>query len=127
MTRVGLVLCPSITPKAPNKEPTGLSNLAVSQAHHQCLCNDNSWRSTASPFYILDSSEKFEDNFRVKVEWLVGLPSVSGQYGCPTFQEDCDSFFAMQTCSLVDNSLLNETLRYYLSTLPEHHACTKLQ
>jgi hypothetical protein len=36
------------------------------------------------PFYIYDSAAKSDDNFRVKVNWLVGLPTVSGRYGCPT-------------------------------------------
>jgi hypothetical protein len=28
------------------------------------------------PFYIFDSCSKTSENYRVKVEWLVGLPSV---------------------------------------------------
>jgi hypothetical protein len=46
-------------------------------------------------FYIFDSSAKLEENFRLKMELLVVLPSVSGQYGCPTYQEKCDSFYAV--------------------------------
>ena len=47
------------------------------------------------PFYIYDSSAKSDDNFRVKVDWLVGLPSVSGRYGCPTRVES-NSFHAVR-------------------------------
>jgi hypothetical protein len=47
------------------------------------------------PFYIFDSSTKSEENFRVRVEWLAGLPTVSGRFGCPTFQEDLHSFYAV--------------------------------
>ena len=54
------------------------------------------------PFYIFDSSAKSEDNFRVKVEWLVGLPTVSGRYGCPTHQEDLDSFYAVRPRGSMD-------------------------
>ena len=60
------------------------------------------------PFYIFDSSAKVEENFRVKMEWLVGLPSVSGRYGCPTYQDKCDSFFAVRSRGSMDDSLLNQ-------------------
>ena len=30
------------------------------------------------PFYIFDSGAKLSENFQVKVEWLVGLQTVSG-------------------------------------------------
>jgi hypothetical protein len=42
------------------------------------------------------------------MEWLVGLPSVSGKYGCPTYQEKCDSFYALQSHGSMDDSLLNQ-------------------
>jgi hypothetical protein len=47
------------------------------------------------PFYVYDSSAKSDENFRVKVSWLEGLPSVSGRYGCPTLVES-DSFHAIR-------------------------------
>jgi hypothetical protein len=60
------------------------------------------------PFYIFDSSAKSEENFRVRVEWLAGLPTVSGRFGCPTFQEDLHSFYAVQPRGSMDESLLNQ-------------------
>ena len=60
------------------------------------------------PFYIFDSSAKSEENFRVKVEWLDGLPTVSGRFGCPTFQEDLHSFYAVRPRGSMDDSLLNQ-------------------
>jgi len=59
------------------------------------------------PFYIYDSSAKTDANFRVKVDWLVGLPTVSGRYGCPT-RVDSDSFFAVRPRKSMDDTLLNQ-------------------
>ena len=47
------------------------------------------------PFYIFDSGAKLSENFQVKVEWLVGLPTTSGRYGCPTMVES-SSFYAVR-------------------------------
>ncbi len=58
------------------------------------------------PFYIFDSCAKTSENFRVKVEWLVGLPSVTGRYGCPTIV-DSGSFFAVRPRGSMDDTLLN--------------------
>ena len=74
------------------------------------------------PFYIFDSSAKSEDNFRVKVEWLVGLPSFCGRYGCPTYQEECDSFFAVRPRGSMDDSLLNQYIESVIVPLfPNMH------
>jgi hypothetical protein len=61
------------------------------------------------PFYINDSSAKSDDNFRVKVDWLVGLPTVSGTYGCPTLVES-SSFFAACPRGSMDDTLLNQCI-----------------
>jgi hypothetical protein len=77
---------------------------------------------TLPPFYIFDSSAKLEGNFRVKVDWLVGLPTVSGRYGCPTFQEHCDSFFAVRPRGSMDDSLLNQYIESVIVPLyPNMH------
>ena len=60
------------------------------------------------PFHIFDSSAKSEENFQVKVEWLAGFPTVSGRFGCPTFQEDLHSFYAVRPRGSMDESLLNQ-------------------
>jgi len=59
------------------------------------------------PFYIFDSCAKTSENFQVKVEWLVGLPSVTGRYGCPTIVES-GSFFAVRPRGSMDDTLLND-------------------
>ena len=46
------------------------------------------------PFYIFDSTAKFDENFRVKVDWLAGLPLIEGRFGCPTCIES-DCFYAV--------------------------------
>jgi hypothetical protein len=59
------------------------------------------------PFYIFDSSAKLWENFRVKVEWLEGLPLVTGRFGCPTIIES-GSFYAVRPRGSMDDSLLND-------------------
>ncbi len=44
----------------------------------------NSAGEALPPFNIFDASAKSHENFRVKVEWLVGLPLATGRFGCPT-------------------------------------------
>jgi hypothetical protein len=43
------------------------------------------------PFYIFHSSAKLHETFRVKVDWLVGLPLVTGRFGCPTTRGSMDN------------------------------------
>jgi hypothetical protein len=59
--------------------------------------------------YIYDSSAKSDENFRVKVCWLEGLPLVSGRYGCPTLVES-DSFYAVHPRGSMDDTLLNHNI-----------------
>jgi hypothetical protein len=58
------------------------------------------------PMYIFDSGAKIEDNFRVKMQWLDGLPTVTGRFGCPSIVES-SSFYAVRTRGSMDDSLLN--------------------
>lgn len=58
------------------------------------------------PMYIFDSGAKVEDNFRVKMQWLEGLPTVTGRFGCPTMIESA-SFYSVRTRGSMDDSLLN--------------------
>jgi hypothetical protein len=59
------------------------------------------------PFYIFDSTAKLEENFRVKMNWLAGLPSITGRFGCPT-QVESDSFYAVCSRGSMDDELLNQ-------------------
>jgi hypothetical protein len=73
------------------------------------------------PFYIYDSSAKSDENFRVKVSWLEGLPSVSRRYGCPTLVES-DSFYAVRPRGSMDDTLLNQYIETVIVPLyPNMH------
>jgi hypothetical protein len=73
------------------------------------------------PFFIYDSSAKSEGNFCVKVDWLVGLPKVTGRYGCPTRVES-DSFYAVRPRGSMDDTLLNEYIENVIVPLyPNMH------
>jgi hypothetical protein len=73
------------------------------------------------PFYIYDSCAKLDDNFRVKVDWLVGLPTVTGRYGCPT-RVDSDRFYAVRPRGSMDDTLLNQYIELVIVPLyPNMH------
>ncbi len=59
------------------------------------------------PLYIFDLTAKSEENSCVKMDWLVGLPSITGRFGCPT-QVESDSFFAVRSRGSMDEELLNQ-------------------
>ena len=67
----------------------------------------NAAGETLPPMYIFDSCAKNDDNFRVRVQWLDGLPTVTGRYGCPTRVES-SSFYSVRTRGSMDDSLLND-------------------
>ena len=54
-----------------------------------------------------NSTAKSEENFCVKMDWLVGLPLITGRFGCPT-QVESDSFFAVRSRGSMDEELLNQ-------------------
>ncbi len=56
------------------------------------------------PMFIFDSGAKLEKNFRVKVQWLQGLPVVTGRFGCPTQIEE-SSFCSVRTRGSMDDTL----------------------
>jgi hypothetical protein len=58
------------------------------------------------PMYIFDSGAKIEENFRVKLQWLEGLPAITGRFGCPSRIES-SSFYSVRTRGSMDDSLLN--------------------
>ena len=80
---------------------------AKSARHVTGVYATNAAGEALPPFYIYDSSAKLDENFRVKVSWLEGLPSVSGRYGCPTLVES-DSFYAVRPRGSMDDTLLNQ-------------------
>jgi hypothetical protein len=86
--------------------PRGATRGVKSARHVTGAYATNAAGEALPPFYIYDSSAQPE-NFQVKVEWLVGLPKVSGQYGCPDVQE-YDSFFAVRPRGSMDEGLLNQ-------------------
>lgn len=67
----------------------------------------NSAGEALPPLYIFDSSAKLDENFRVRVQWLEGLPTVTGRFGCPT-EVESSSFYAVRPRGSMDDSLLNQ-------------------
>jgi hypothetical protein len=73
------------------------------------------------PFYIFDSGAKSDANFRVNTEWLVGLPSIRGRFGCPTMVES-ESFYAVRSRGSMDEELLNQYIETVIVPLyPNMH------
>ena len=84
------------------------ANRGVKSAQHVTSAYaTNSAGEALPPMYIFDSSAKCDENFRVKVDWLVGLPTVEGRFGCPTNVESA-SFYAVRPRGSMDDSLLNQ-------------------
>ena len=67
----------------------------------------NSAGESLPPMYIFDSGAKIEDNFQVRLQWLDGLPSITGRFGCPE-RIECGSFYSVRSHGSMDDSLLNE-------------------
>ena len=67
----------------------------------------NSAGESLPPMYIFDSGAKIEDNFQVRLQWLDGLPSITGRFGCPE-RVECGSFYSVRSHGSMDDSLLNE-------------------
>ena len=59
------------------------------------------------PMYIFDSCATMEKNFRIKVSWLDGLPTVEGRFGCPSRVES-GSFYSVRSNGSMDDSLFND-------------------
>jgi len=68
------------------------------------------------PMYIFDSGAKIDANFRVKMQWLEGLPIITGRFGCPSTIES-SSFFAVRTRGSMDDSLLNSYIEQVILPL----------
>ena len=63
------------------------------------------------PFYIFDSStaQQSAENFCVKMDWITGLPTVEGRFGCPS-KEAYDSFFAVRSRGSMEEQLFNQNI-----------------
>jgi hypothetical protein len=94
----------------------------VKSARHVTEAHATSTAGEAlTPFYIYDSSAKSDDDFRVKVDWLVSLPTVSGRYGCPNLMES-SSFYAVRLRGSMDDTLLNHfTVNVIIPLYPNMH------
>jgi hypothetical protein len=68
------------------------------------------------PMYIFDSGAKIEDNFQVRLQWLDGLPSVTGRYGCPELIES-GSFYSVRSHGSMDDALLNDYINQVILPL----------
>ena len=95
----------AITYHNPNLQRSG--KRAVKNARHVTgVYATNAAGESLPPMYIFDSSCKNSANYQVKMDWLVGLPKVTGRYGRPTLTE-VDSYYAVQSKGSMDDSLLN--------------------
>jgi hypothetical protein len=68
------------------------------------------------PFYIFDSTAKSEENFCVKMDWIVSLATIEGRFGCPS-KEKYDSFYAVRPSGSMDNELLNQYIEMVMLPL----------
>ena len=85
----------------------GASRGVKSGRHVTGVYATNAEGEALPPFYIFDSTAKSEENFRVKIDWLVGLPTIEGRFGCPS-KEKYDSFYAVRSRGSMDDELLNQ-------------------
>jgi hypothetical protein len=85
----------------------GAQRAVKSSRHVTGAYATNSAGKALPPFFIFDSGAKVENKFRVKAEWLRGLPTIVGKFGCPNLVES-SSFFAVRAKGLMDDSLLND-------------------
>jgi hypothetical protein len=93
------------------------ANRSVKSARHVTgVYATNAAGEALPPMYIFDSCAKTDDNFRVKVEWLEGLPKVEGRFGCPT-RVDSESYYAVRSRGSMDDSLLNDYIEQVIVPL----------
>ena len=85
--------------------PRGSKRAVKSSRHVTGVYATSAAGENLPPMYIFDSNAKIEANFRVKTQWLDGLPTVTGKFGCPT-RVEASSFFAVRTKGSMDDSLL---------------------
>jgi hypothetical protein len=67
-------------------------------------------------FYSFDSTAKSEENFRVQMDWIFGLPTIEGRLGCPS-KEKYDSFYAVRSRGSMDDDLLNQYIEMVILQL----------
>ena len=84
----------------------GSKRSVKSSRHVTGVYATNAAGESLPPMYIFDSGAKIEDNFQVRLQWLDGLPSITGRFGCPE-QIECGSFYAVRSNGSMDDSLLN--------------------
>ncbi len=86
----------------------GALRLVKSGCHVTGVYATNAEGEALPPFYIFDSTAKSEENFcGVKMDWIVGLPTIEGRFGCPS-KEKYDSFYAVRSGGSMDDELLNQ-------------------
>ena len=62
---------------------------------------------TLPPLFIFDSAAQTEEGLRVNEKSVIGLPRISGLFGCPTVQE-FPSFVAVRASGSMDEKLFQE-------------------
>ena len=87
-----------------------------SRRHVTGVYATNAAGESLPPMYIFDSGAKFEDNFQVQMQWLDGLPSVTGRFGCPE-EIESGSFYSVRSHGSMDDSLLNDYINQVILPL----------
>lgn len=89
------------------KRQRGFKKTVKAGRHVTGVYATNAAGEALPPLYIFDSGAKIESNFRVKLSWLNGLPTISGRFGCPSTIEQ-SSYYSVQARGSMDDSLFND-------------------
>ncbi len=87
-----------------------------SSCHVTGVYATNAAGESLPPMYIFDSGAKVVDNFQVQLQWLDGLPSVTGRFGCLQ-QIESGSFYSVRSRGSMDDSLLNDYINQVILPL----------
>ena len=94
----------------------GSKRTVKSSRHVTGVYATNAAGESLPPMYIYDSGAKIEENFQVRLQWLDGLPSVQGRYGCPERIES-GSFYSVRSHGSMDDALLNDYINQVILPL----------
>jgi hypothetical protein len=89
------------------KRQRGFKKTVKAGRHVTGVYATNAAGEALPPLYIFDSGAKIESNFRVKLSWLNGLPTISGRFGCPSTIEQ-SSYYSVRARGSMDDSLFND-------------------
>ena len=101
---------------------TGTEKSTRGSRHTTGIYGANAAGEVMPPLYCFDSSCANEENYQVRPEWVEGLPTVKGRYGCPT-TESYDSFVSVRKSGCTDEQLMQQLIEEVY--LPLYPNCNK--